>query len=122
MKKSIIKKKWKSVYEMYLENMQTHTHHSCILSRHVKSYKNLQCVADRNKKSGANTTSTSGITTADQGKELQLYLLPQALAVLQGHQVIVYADHFTALFQVCILCLYTVFGQDQLKIINNYNN
>lgn len=50
MKMSIIKKKWKSVYEMYLKDTQARSHHSCILSRHVKVYKNLQCAAGRNKK------------------------------------------------------------------------
>lgn len=59
---------------MYLKDMQAHSHHSCILSRHVKGYKNLQCAADRNKKSGANIGSTSGITIAVQGKGLHLFL------------------------------------------------
>lgn len=52
------------------------------------------------KKSGANTSSTSGSATAVQGKGMQLFLLPQALAVLQGQQVVFYVAHFIALFSV----------------------
>lgn len=100
MKMSTTKKKWKSVYEIYVKDMQAHSHCSCILSRHVKGYKNLQCAADRNKKSGANTSSTSGSATAVQGKGMQLFLLPQALAVLQGQKVVFYVAHFIALFSV----------------------
>lgn len=85
---------------MYLKDMQAHSHHSCILSRHVKDNKNLQCVADRNKKSGGNTGSTTGTATAIQGKGLQLFLLPQALAVLEGQQIIVCIAHFKALFPI----------------------
>lgn len=99
MKMSIIKKKWKSAYEMYLKDTRAHSHHSCILSTHVKGYKNLQCVADRNRR-GANISSTSETATAVQGKGLQLFLLPQALVALQGQQVIFYVAHFIVLFSI----------------------
>lgn len=85
---------------MYLKDTQAHSHHSCIHSRHVKGFKSLQCAADRNKKSGANTGSTSGTATAVQEKGMQLFLLPQALAVLQGQQVIFYVAHFITLFSI----------------------
>lgn len=95
MKMSITKKKWKSVYEMYLKDMQAHSHHPCILSRHVKGYENFQCAADRNFKTGANAGSTSGTATAGQGKGLQLFS-SGCSAGAAGYCLV----HFRALFPI----------------------
>lgn len=110
---------------MYLEDMQTHGHHSCILSRHVKGYKNLQCVDDRNKKVVPMLVAPVGSPLLIREKELQLYLLPQAwlfyrATILLFMQII--SQHHLRFASVYILCLYTAFGQEKLKIINNYNN
>lgn len=125
MKMSIIKKKSKSVYEMYLKDMQAHSHHSCILSRHVKGYENLQCAADRNLKSGANTGSTSGTATTGQGKGLQLCSSGSSAGAAvyclcsSFNSIISYTVRFESAY---ILCLYTAFRQDKLKTISTNLN